>query len=274
MPQKDIQDATKHHKWWKRFLEDHFQLFFDSSNSPNKSFRAVQHLKVWDTLLSKFPKLKVVWAHLGLSKELKHLDPSVHVFIIEKLFKRHPNLYADVSWDVLYKQVLMNHESTNTFDPNQYVTKDFNREVEKSMVQTKGVHELREKLEQEWNIHKHMVKRTGSVTGPTAAMAVYLQLFQDYPERFLTGTDFVSSFGSKEKFPGLGKGNGCVKDQANHARQFTDTSSLNMFLSDDAFRKIVLGGNYFKINNMEDTFSPPPLCSKKVNFTFKETLKN
>merc|ERR1719244_1562015 len=108
-----------------------------------------------------------------------------------------------------------------------------------------------------------MIKRTGTVTGPTAAMAVYLQLFNDYSERFLTGTDFVSSFGSKEKFPGLEKGNGCVKDQANHARQFTDTSSLNMFLSDKAFRKIVLGGNYFKINDMEETFSPPPLCSKK-----------
>ena len=30
--------------------------------------------------------------------------------------------------------------------------------------------------------------------------------------------------------------------------QVTDTSAINMFLSDEAFSKIVLGGNYFRIN--------------------------
>ena len=30
--------------------------------------------------------------------------------------------------------------------------------------------------------------------------------------------------------------------------QVTDTSAINMFLDDEAFSKIVLGGNYFRIN--------------------------
>ena len=39
--------------------------------------------------------------------------------------------------------------------------------------------------------------------------------------RFVTGTDFVSSMGPPDQFPGLKgeKANGCMKDKANHARQ-------------------------------------------------------
>ena len=54
-------------------------------------------------MLTRYPKLVAVWAHLGLSKELKHLHPTVHAFIIEKLLVKHKNLHADMSWDVLSK---------------------------------------------------------------------------------------------------------------------------------------------------------------------------
>ena len=54
-------------------------------------------------MLTRYPKLVAVWAHLGLSKELKHLHPTVHAFIIEKLLVKHNNLHADMSWDVLSK---------------------------------------------------------------------------------------------------------------------------------------------------------------------------
>ena len=33
---------------------------------------------------------------------------------------------------------------------------------------------------------------------------------------------------------------GCVKDKFNHERQVTDTGSINNFLNDDSFRKVVL----------------------------------
>ena len=45
-----------------------------------------------------------------LWQELKHLHPSVHVHIISQLLERHPNLHADTSWDVLAKQLFMNHD--------------------------------------------------------------------------------------------------------------------------------------------------------------------
>merc|ERR1711892_1632711 len=107
---------------------------------------------------------------------------------------------------------------------------------------------------------KEMVTGSGSVTGPTHAMAIYLEMFHSHADRFITGTDFVSSTGPPDQYPGLVKGKGCVKDKKNHARQVTDTGAINMFLNDEAFQKIVLGGNYFKITQLEDTFVPPPVC--------------
>ena len=84
--------------------------------------------------------------------------------------------------------------------------------------------------------------------------------------RFVTGTDFVSSLGTPESYPGLKeKPNGCMKDKANHARQQTDTSTFNMFLNDEAFQKIVLGGNYFRINRLTNAFNPPPVCGDSVS---------
>ena len=107
--------------------------------------------------------------------------------------------------------------------------------------------------------------RHHSVPGPTHAMAIYLEMFHDLSDRFVTGTDFVSSYGPAVQYPGLKRGNGCVKDKKNHARQVTDTSSINMFLNDEAFQKIVLGGNYFRITRLQDTFTPPPVCGDSVS---------
>merc|ERR1719384_2780731 len=142
--------------------------------------------------------------------------------------------------------------------------KDFQRETAPALVDTKEVEELRNMLEETYSIHKEMVKTHGSVTGPTHAMAIYLEMFHELSDRFVTGTDFVSSFGSGQDYPGINKRKGCVKDKKNHARQVTDTSSINMFLNDEAFQKIVLGGNYFRITRLQDTFTPPPVCGDSV----------
>jgi len=264
VPPEELELAKRNYRWWKEFLEDHYGGFFDSSNTPKDNFRKIQHLKIWDTLLTTYPDMTVVWAHLGLSKELKHLHPTVHAFIIDKLLERHPNLYADVSWDVLSKQILMNFDGSNVSLLHQQVHEDFDKEVKESLVDTEEVHEMREELELVWDEHEDAIRKTGSVSGPTHAMAIYLELFHAHPDRFLTGTDFVSSLGPPDDFPGLINGKGCMKDKKNHARQVTDTSSINMFLNDEAFRQIVLGGNYFKINRLEETFAPPPVCGDSL----------
>jgi len=262
VPQEELELAKRNYRWWKDFLGPHYRAFFDAlnSNTPKKNFKKIQHLKIWDTLLTTYPNMTVVWAHLGLSKELKHLHPTVHAYIIMKLMDKHENLYADVSWDVLSKQLLMNYKGNNVSLLHHDVHEDFDAEVKESVVDTEEVEAMRQELEETWLIHHEMVKTHGSVTGPTHHMAIYLEMFHSHPERFITGTDFVSSLGPPDKYPGLVKGKGCMKDKKNHARQVTDTGAINMFLNDDAFQKIVLGGNYFKITRLEHEFSPPPVC--------------
>jgi len=264
VPQEELDLAKNNHKWWEQFLGPHYRAFFDAlnDNTPKKNFKKIQHLKIWDSLLTRYPNLIVVWAHLGLSKELKHLHPTVHAHIISTLFERHPNLYADVSWDVLSKQLFMNFkEGTNASYLHPSKHEDLDKEIDKSIVDTAAIEDLREDLLEVWEIHEQRAKTHGSITGPTHAMAIYLELFHKHSDRFITGTDFVSSFGAPDKYPGtLEKGRGCVKDKKNHARQVMDTGSINMFLNDESFKQIVLGGNYFKITRLQHKFQPPPVC--------------
>ena len=101
-------------------------------------------------------------------QELKYLHPSVHVHIISTLFERHPNLHADVSWDVLAKQIFMNYNATLRKDANHLhhdVHEDFDKEVKGSIVDTAQVVELRKELHEQFKVHEAMVKTHGSVTG-------------------------------------------------------------------------------------------------------------
>jgi len=266
VPETELRLAKRNSNWWRNFLGPFYKAFFDdATNIPKKNFKKIQHLKIWDTLLTKFPRMIVVWAHLGLSKELKYLHPTVHAFIINKLLDKHPNLYADASWDVLSKQLLMNYKGENVTSLHPERHEDLDAELDKSLLDTRDVNEMREELETTWQIHREMVMATGSITGPTHAMAIYLEMFHKNPDRFITGTDFVNSLGPPNHYPGLKeKPNGCMKDKKNHAKQVTDTSAINMFFNDETFRKIVLGENFFNLLGLNTTFQPPPVCGDSV----------
>ncbi|MEU8516672.1 hypothetical protein AB0C76_34565 [Kitasatospora sp. NPDC048722] len=54
-----------------------------------------------EEILDQYPDDKIVWAHMGLSKELATLDPDEHVRILDRLLDAHPNLTLDLSWRVL-----------------------------------------------------------------------------------------------------------------------------------------------------------------------------
>ena len=159
----------------------------------------------------------------------------------------------------------MNHDGNKKVsDLHTDTHTDFNEDVE-FLFNSSDVDLIREDLHKTWEIHEGLVRRKGSVTGPTHSMAIYLELFHEYPDRFLTGTDFVASLGQKHLYPGTMKKNGCMKDIPNHARQLTDTSSINMFFDDDTFRKIVLGENFFRITQLDDVYAAPPVCGDSVS---------
>ena len=129
------------------------------------------------------------------------------------------------------------------------------------------VEQIRATLHEKWEQIKDEVHATGShktLTGPTYAFVVYLNLIEKFPDRFVTGTDFVSSMGEPDLYPGLKKfkwpPGGCMKDEANHRRQVTDTSAVNIFFNDDVFRKVVLGENYFKLTGLAREYAAPEVC--------------
>lgn len=63
---------------------------------PTKFVPLMQHV------LKSYPDNKIVWAHMGLSKELTHMDPKLHIAIMKKALDTYPNLMLDISWDVIF----------------------------------------------------------------------------------------------------------------------------------------------------------------------------
>jgi len=61
----------------------------------------LKFLYLMETVLSLYPENKIVWAHMGLSNELKAIDPALHIATLRRLMDQHPNLYLDISWRVL-----------------------------------------------------------------------------------------------------------------------------------------------------------------------------
>lgn len=67
-----------------------------------KDGEPTKHLYLMQHVLKQYPNNKIIWAHMGLSKELTTMDPNQHVAIMKELLDKYPNLYLDISWDVLY----------------------------------------------------------------------------------------------------------------------------------------------------------------------------
>ncbi|GAB7183716.1 5-carboxyvanillate decarboxylase LigW [Kitasatospora sp. Ki12] len=60
-----------------------------------------KYLHLMEEILTQYPDNKIVWAHMGLSKELATMDPDEHIRILDRLLGQHPNLTLDLSWRVL-----------------------------------------------------------------------------------------------------------------------------------------------------------------------------
>lgn len=60
-----------------------------------------EFLPLMEEVLRAYPENRVVWAHMGMSKELSTMDPARHIAILDRLMRQHPQLYLDISWRVL-----------------------------------------------------------------------------------------------------------------------------------------------------------------------------
>jgi hypothetical protein len=73
----------------------------------------------------------------------------------------------------------------------------------------------------------------------------FVKFFNEYPDRILPGSDFVAARGKKP-------------DQ--YAKEHEVTSRVGRVLSDEAFRKIMLGENYFRLLNLD--YRAPEICRR------------
>jgi len=81
-----------------------------------------KYLYLMEHVLHQYPDNPIVWAHMGLSKELSTMSPEQHVSIMSRLLDEYPNLMLDISWDVLYNSY---HQWGGIFIPffNDYSTR-------------------------------------------------------------------------------------------------------------------------------------------------------
>ena len=77
----------------------------------------LKFLYLMEAVLTLYPNNKVVWAHMGLSKELTTIDPALHIQTLRRLMDQHPNLYLDISWRVLEDTYFSNEAVRNQYVP-------------------------------------------------------------------------------------------------------------------------------------------------------------
>jgi hypothetical protein len=60
-----------------------------------------KNLALMENILTRYPQNRIVWMHMGLSRELTKMDPKQHTALMARLLDEHPNLSLDISWRVL-----------------------------------------------------------------------------------------------------------------------------------------------------------------------------
>jgi len=144
-----------------------------------------QYLPLIEAVLRRYPNNKIVWVHMGLSKELTQIDPKTHLEIMQSALDRYPNLMLDITWRVIFD--------------NYFQVPDMR--------------------------------------------AQYVAFFEKNSTRILPGTDFVASH---------------KKSYAVYREEVLANSDILKDLSNDAFRNIGLGENYFRLTDLD--YVAPEIC--------------
>ena len=105
--------ATKENiKAWSEFmqiLEERnipISIHCDLGNDDNHT----EFLELMEYVLELYPDNKIVWGHMGLSKELTKIHPATHIRIMKQNLNKSPNLMLDISWRVIEDNYFSNPE--------------------------------------------------------------------------------------------------------------------------------------------------------------------
>ena len=74
--------------------------------------------KAWmDEVLSRYPDNKIVWMHLGLSRELGRIDPELHIGVMREWLDAYPKLMMDLSWRVVAESIFDTDDKRGRYLP-------------------------------------------------------------------------------------------------------------------------------------------------------------
>lgn len=62
----------------------------------------MKYAYLMDEVLARYPDNKIVWVHMGLSKELSSMDADTHIAKMQDYMDGSPNLYLDITWRVIF----------------------------------------------------------------------------------------------------------------------------------------------------------------------------
>ena len=120
----DLANLEDIEKWGKFMAVLHekdipLNIHSDLGNDENPT----QFLYLMNAVLTRYPNNKIVWAHMGLSKELTQMDPNLHIQLMTTYLDQHPNLMLDISWDILEKNYFSKYRSLYVAFLNDYSTR-------------------------------------------------------------------------------------------------------------------------------------------------------
>ena len=90
-------------KKWAPFMKELYKrnipitLHLDIGNNKQPE----KYLSIMQYILKLYPNNKIIWAHMGISKELTNLSVKRHIAMMERFLKQDKNFYLDISWRVL-----------------------------------------------------------------------------------------------------------------------------------------------------------------------------
>ncbi len=70
-----------------------------------------------EEVLKRYPDNKIVWMHLGLSRELTRIDPQVHIGVMREWLDAYPNLMMDLSWRVVDESIFNTTQKRDRYLP-------------------------------------------------------------------------------------------------------------------------------------------------------------
>ncbi len=109
---------------WRDFMERlrHFDMPIAIHSDLGSDDDPTEYLALMDYALQRYPHNKIIWVHMGLSRELTTMPANEHITLMSERLDRYPNLMLDITWRVIADNYFNTPENVAAYTAffNQY----------------------------------------------------------------------------------------------------------------------------------------------------------